>query len=205
MNDNHAAIVEKSIEFFFSLRKAEPSIEPEDGLIYALEEMGLDGKLDDDDYASVLRSVEIQALTKQFEMDKELETLYGYETLAERTYKAAFTNFAKCEGNWLPVKNEDCWKFIESARNVVETMGYPREAVAEFERVAANEKLEGGNVLSLPGFFLRKRTEREKCPLCGGSIMEDVPALSRIDNKTRICGACGMKEAMQDFLNSIDD
>lgn len=36
------------------------------------------------------------------------------------------------------------------------------------------------------------------CPRCGKEV-HDYPALSRVDNKTEICSACGTKEAMLDF------
>ena len=48
------------------------------------------------------------------------------------------------------------------------------------------------------------------CPKCGG----DVPntefkgqypgALSRVDNQTEICSACGTREGLEAFLRSID-
>lgn len=36
-----------------------------------------------------------------------------------------------------------------------------------------------------------------ECPCCGGSLTAH-PALSRRDNKTAICPACGVREAMED-------
>lgn len=36
----------------------------------------------------------------------------------------------------------------------------------------------------------------DECPLCGNSIGK-YPALSRKDNKTRICSDCGTKEALE--------
>jgi hypothetical protein len=43
------------------------------------------------------------------------------------------------------------------------------------------------------------------CPTCDGQIPNnDTPgaypgALSRIDNKTEVCSACGIREALEDF------
>lgn len=37
-----------------------------------------------------------------------------------------------------------------------------------------------------------------KCPRCGRNY-NTPPAISRIDNKTKICPACGVEEAMEDF------
>jgi len=43
-----------------------------------------------------------------------------------------------------------------------------------------------------------------KCPRCGKNIV-NYPALSRYDNKTKICDDCGMNEAMMEFsLLSFD-
>ena len=43
-----------------------------------------------------------------------------------------------------------------------------------------------------------------KCPNCG-KITTEHSALSRKDNKTRICSDCGTKEAILDFINSRQD
>ncbi len=37
------------------------------------------------------------------------------------------------------------------------------------------------------------------CPRCHGEYIESMPALSRADNATDICGACGTEEAMLSF------
>lgn len=45
----------------------------------------------------------------------------------------------------------------------------------------------------------------ETCPRCGGGIPNDKDrgkypgALSRYDNRTQVCSACGVKEAMWQF------
>lgn len=45
------------------------------------------------------------------------------------------------------------------------------------------------------------------CPRCGGGIPNDIDrgaycgALSRLDNKTEICSACGQDEAMEDYFD----
>lgn len=36
------------------------------------------------------------------------------------------------------------------------------------------------------------------CPICGRTY-EGAPAMSRRDNKTEICPACGLREALEDF------
>jgi transcription elongation factor Elf1 len=39
-------------------------------------------------------------------------------------------------------------------------------------------------------------SKAKECPHCGNPLT-DFPALSRADNKTEICSACGMREAME--------
>ena len=41
------------------------------------------------------------------------------------------------------------------------------------------------------------------CPRCKREFNE-YPALSRRDNKTEICPACGQKEAMDDYFNYLE-
>jgi len=41
-----------------------------------------------------------------------------------------------------------------------------------------------------------------KCPRCG-DISKIPPALSRTDNKTRICSDCGRFEALEQFVNAL--
>ena len=43
-----------------------------------------------------------------------------------------------------------------------------------------------------------KVNEPKNCPRCK-QIYTGFPALSRLDNKSRICSPCGMDEAMQNF------
>lgn len=40
--------------------------------------------------------------------------------------------------------------------------------------------------------------EERVCPSCG-KVYYEHPALSRKDNKTLICPACGQKEALEDY------
>ena len=41
------------------------------------------------------------------------------------------------------------------------------------------------------------------CPICGREYT-DYPALSRRDNATEICPACGVDEALDDFFNNAN-
>jgi len=40
------------------------------------------------------------------------------------------------------------------------------------------------------------------CPICGEAYSEH-PAISRKDNKTRICPNCGTGEALMDFIDNL--
>lgn len=49
------------------------------------------------------------------------------------------------------------------------------------------------------------RMRSKKCPRCG-KIYTEYPALSRRDNRTNICSACGVEEAMIDArINPMDE
>lgn len=48
--------------------------------------------------------------------------------------------------------------------------------------------------------FELSNNERWICPKCNRECYE-YPALSRKDNETEICPRCGIKEAMEDFIN----
>ena len=45
--------------------------------------------------------------------------------------------------------------------------------------------------------------EERVCPSCG-EVYSGYSALSRKDNKTLICPACGQKEAIEDYLNYLN-
>jgi hypothetical protein len=55
-----------------------------------------------------------------------------------------------------------------------------------------------------------KMNEEFKCPTCSGYIPNNdnigayAGAISRKDNKTEICSACGTREAMEDFSEHLD-
>lgn len=42
--------------------------------------------------------------------------------------------------------------------------------------------------------------DTKKCPNCG-RVYSGYPALSRKDNKTEICSACGIAEALESLIN----
>ena len=50
---------------------------------------------------------------------------------------------------------------------------------------------------------MKARQKRRKCPKCG-KYYASYPALSREDNKTKICSECGIAEAVKMFVNCRD-
>lgn len=47
-----------------------------------------------------------------------------------------------------------------------------------------------------------EKNKIRKCPMCG-EYYKGAPAISRKDNKTEICGNCGVAEAMIDYYKYI--
>lgn len=43
--------------------------------------------------------------------------------------------------------------------------------------------------------------DAKTCPICG-KVYTEHPALSRRDNKTKICPSCGQMEAVEDFVKN---
>jgi hypothetical protein len=43
-----------------------------------------------------------------------------------------------------------------------------------------------------------------QCPLCEAEMHRPRVALSRVDNKTEICPACGLMEGLQSFADRIE-
>ena len=42
-----------------------------------------------------------------------------------------------------------------------------------------------------------------RCPICGEEYREP-PAISRVDDKTEICSACGIREAVEGIMKDED-
>lgn len=44
-------------------------------------------------------------------------------------------------------------------------------------------------------------SDKRICPKCG-KLYSDYPAISRVDNETKICPNCGLLEALSDYNKS---
>jgi len=51
--------------------------------------------------------------------------------------------------------------------------------------------------------LLFRLAEGTVCPVCGAKFQDVAGALSRRDNKTRICSDCGTREAIEDIKMAI--
>lgn len=118
--------------------------------------------------------------------------------------KENFDDYSRCEGLWKvmdeEIPGEKLKKIFASLRKTNE-MIRPNEFYPYYEEeVFINNLLLGKTVQDMFRVY-RIKTDYEKCPLCGSSIIEGQYALSRRDNKSRICSSCGMKESLEDFTN----
>lgn len=46
---------------------------------------------------------------------------------------------------------------------------------------------------------IQKMGKKTKCPACGAAMLSPFVALSRFDNRTKVCSDCGTYEAMVQF------
>ena len=194
-------IIDRSVSFYFTLKKQEASVVPEDGLAYALEEMGKEG-FSQDDYHRCLKKVQVRCLSEEISQNPKVASQYPYEMLDEEELRLAYTNFRKCESEWLPVTTDTAKSALRIAHSVLEQTGAPANETALYEWTVAKSIMEQGHALRLPTQFIRLRTNLEKCPFCGSSIPKHTAALSRLDNSTRICADCGMREALTDYFHN---
>lgn len=207
-------LINYAVKSFVKLREKDPNIEPEDGLVWAMEELE-PPDMTKEEYQTLLDDV-INACVEQGHWTIAQDT--EYQVLSGDLFREKFQDFAACEPFWRPVETrkvkallgglcytpEDYQRSILSAY-VTMTKQWGKVQSGEFTSYptedAAQALLDGGKVVGTPICYLRKVTDKIKCPKCGCSIMEDSPALSRVDNKTAICSACGMQEALEDYFH----
>lgn len=113
-----------------------------------------------------------------------------FEILTEQDFNRNFGSFEK---------SEKCWK--ETDESVVDLLLSAK--YKEDKGAVKNQILNGKSIPSIVG-FIRKKTDLEKCPLCGSSFEESLFALSIVDSETRICPDCGTREQMEMHLQSYE-
>ena len=197
-------IKQQTLKIFQKLKKDNPDAEMGNAFTRVLEEAELDDLLSDEAHNSILAELEVI-----FERNEIVtapgydETEYGYETLRDSVLTSKNQDFSKCEVLWLPRTEQEIKVSCEYAKSFCLDYGYSEQA-PNFEWETAKTTLDSGKVLQTPFAFIRKRTALPKCPCCGASIPEGTEALSRYDNKTSICSACGTREALEDYFGVIE-
>lgn len=90
--------------------------------------------------------------------------------------------------------------------SVLEKRSVTPLTLALAERATAHMKLNEDQPI---GEMTMKKAPDNICPRCGGGVPNDAMqgkypgALSRTDNMTEICSACGTAEAMEDFYHGM--
>ena len=212
MNENQ--FIEYAVKSFLRLKENESTIEPEDGMVWAMEEMETPD-MTHEEYQQMLDKV-IDACVEAGAWT--IQQTEPYQFLAYDTLQKKFGDFAACEGFWRPMATQklealvgalqftppDYQKGILSAYLTTKQEWHRIEA-GEGPGVtvegAAKALLDDGKVIMTPLCAMRKVTDLAKCPKCGCSIPEHTAALSRYDNKTYICASCGMAEALGDYFH----
>lgn len=185
-------LIDHAVKSFQNLYEKDKTVEPEDGLVWAMEELEAP-ELTHEEYDSLVHSVNSACILKG--IWSSAPTGSQYEYLPAEILNAAFGDFSACEGKWTGLTESEYTVFVSALCCVIEK---PSEDVVR----EANEHTGAGKVLSLPIGYIRKATSERKCPKCGASIF-GIGALSRIDNKTVICSDCGTAEALEDYGRCI--
>lgn len=138
-------------------------------------------------------------LTKKLEeVEKQgMESLLKIETLTKKDndLKQRFLTFmpelcevlAKLKNTDFPIRIEN-FKFSIFEDKVV----YDYDPIKEEEPIELKIKI------------TENSNNKTKCPICGNPLGK-YPAISREDNKTKICSNCGTLEALAAFKESIKD
>ncbi|MBQ8997193.1 MAG: hypothetical protein IJ086_00705 [Clostridium sp.] len=113
-----------------------------------------------------------------------------YEMLSERHFNENFGDFKECETLWTEVPKD--------VVDIILSVSYRENA-----NVVKKDMQEGKAIKVFVG-FIRIKTESNKCPLCASSFKEPYAALSIVDNKTRICPDCGIREQLESYTGVYD-
>lgn len=127
------------------------------------------------------------------------------EVLRLEDFKKNFEDFSRCEDLWEEFTPDSkpidviCRSF-KAMRNIIESE-IPRQYLPYYEEEVMVNNLKLGRVVEDMFNLYRVSTDVEKCPICGASMFPRFTAISRRDNKTRICSFCAQDEAMEDIMN----
>lgn len=195
-------LLDASVHFFKKLKANDPSVEPEDGFIYAMEELDFGYDLTHEEWAKYAEEVTNMCRKEGLIPAPPAEEV-SYEQLPDNILQQKHGDFAACEGAWNDLTEDMAMRLVKAATSVLTMM--ERTVPEEFQSWESAKKHmeENGSVLHLPIGYLRAKNDHKKCPLCGCAII-GMGALSRYDNKTEICSSCGMREAFGDHFGYVE-
>lgn len=204
-------IIRRSLDEFLCLSAESPEACPEDGLKKALAGLGA-ADISEDQYESILAGLELACLQQGL---WEIPQTEPYQFLSREEFQLQFHDFHASERFWRPLCEQNLQATVSELHDApkeLQTKVFSDYAVTlQIENpqgngisveTAAMELLSHGNIVAIPSGFIRKVLSRPKCPKCGNNIMDLVPPISRIDNKTLICSSCAMEEAMDDYFST---
>lgn len=113
-----------------------------------------------------------------------------FELLSEQAFNSNFGDFKECESFWKDI-NENVVDLLLSS-SYSEKAGYIK-----------HEILSGKAIRTVVG-YIRKKTDLDKCPLCAGSFEESFSSVSIVDNESRICPDCGLREQMERYTGNYE-
>lgn len=197
-------LIEESVHYFKKLKVKNTTVQPEDGFVWALEERDSGYGMTHEQYNEYVKAIN-DACEKEGVWVDERKANAEFQFLPNLTLEQQFGDFTACENLWQPLNREDMMKLLRAIVSFKSTLAGPHPGRDNDEDSSLEKDVESGRVISTPYCRIRLKTDRQKCPRCGSSIMEDLPALSRIDNKTKLCNLCGTAEAMEDYLHYLKE
>lgn len=104
--------------------------------------------------------------------------------------------------HWIPTTLENFLEMLEITRTIIEEgtsmKGYNQHLLNEYKDSHAIWSIKAGKTVETPVTSFRL-AEGTVCPKCGAKFIDVCGALSRRDNKTKICSPCGTQEAIEDM------
>lgn len=113
-----------------------------------------------------------------------------YQMLSERNFNSNFGDFKECENLWTDID--------ESIIDILLSTSYSVNANK------AKIEISSGKAIRTVAGYIRKKTDSSKCPLCASSFDEPFASLSIVDNETRICPDCGLREQLERYTGNYE-
>lgn len=100
------------------------------------------------------------------------------------------------------IHDHDIWYYAGSKGKKPQTNRFS-SALVDAKRYDDLEVLRD-ELEALPNTMCYKILEIQQCPKCKKEFTEH-PALSRVDNETEICPECGVREAVEAYMDAVKD